>query len=83
VYSVVVQTGDPSSFCDLVFNTYDKDNSGHVDFREFMLALNMASRGTPEDKLNFAFDMCDLDGNGVIDEDEMLQIVKVRLTYEC
>ena len=36
-----------------------------------MLALHVTSNGSPEEKLTWAFKMYDIDGNGVVDFNEM------------
>ncbi|VDP88949.1 unnamed protein product [Echinostoma caproni] len=53
------------------------DNSGKIDFKEFLLAINITSGGKPEEKLEWAFQMYDINGNGTIEKQEMIEIIKV------
>ena len=77
VYSGFFPDGNADEFCTHVFRTFDKDNSGIIDFNEFLLAINITSSGKPEEKLNWAFQMYDIDGNGTIEKKEMEEIIKV------
>ena len=42
-------------FSDHVFKTFDKDKNGFIDFKEFLLAIDVTSTGSPEEKLEWAF----------------------------
>ena len=68
--------GNPEQFCDQVFRTFDKNKNGFIDFKEFMLAINVTSARTPEEKLKWAFRMYNEDGNGIINQENMTKSVQ-------
>ncbi|KAG6857333.1 Neuronal calcium sensor 1 [Tephrocybe sp. NHM501043] len=75
IYKQFFPFGEPGDFADYVFNVFDNDKSGTIDFTEFICALSVTSRGRLEEKLKWAFQLYDIDKDGTITYDEMLQIV--------
>merc|ERR1712055_725538 len=76
IYGKCFPTGNAQEFCKHVFRTFDSDKNGVIDFKEFLVSINVTSSGSPHQKLNWAFSMYDVDGNGYIDLEEMTKLVK-------
>merc|ERR1712029_548898 len=62
---------NPDNFCEIYSKCFPRGN-----VKEFLLSIDVTSSGTPEEKLNWAFSMYDVDGNGWIDLAEMTRIVQ-------
>ena len=52
--------------------------NGEIDFQEFMTTLSVASRGSSDEKLHWAFKMYDMDGNGSVSRAEATEMILVR-----
>ncbi|GIX88297.1 neuronal calcium sensor 1 [Caerostris darwini] len=76
IYGQFFPSGDPTRFVDYVFNVFDIDKNGVITFKEFILAISITTRGTVEEKLNWAFSLYDFDSDGYVSRDEMLDIVR-------
>ena len=75
IYKKFFPDGDAEKFSEHVFRTFDTDHNGVLDFREFLLAINIMSGGSREEKLKWAFKVFDVAGNNVIHQDEMTKII--------
>ena len=57
-------------------STLDMDSSGFLDFKEFLLAMDLVAARTVEEKLLWCFKLYDTDNSGVIDKNEMANIME-------
>ena len=60
-----------------IFDAYDLDGNGSIDVKEFVVTVNLASRGTLHDKLSWAFNLYDRDGDEYISRQECEEIIRV------
>jgi Ca2+-binding EF-hand superfamily protein len=69
---------DEQKFCSFVFNVFDTDGNGFIEFGEFMIGFWIRSRANMKDKLSWLFDVYDCDKSGSItmgELEEMLRLV--------
>ena len=83
MYKMFFPSGNAEQFCDQIFRTFDSDKNGYIDFKEFILAINVTSAGTAEEKLKWHFKMFDVEGNGVINQEEMTKVVQAIHDFHC
>ncbi|ELR19828.1 EF hand domain containing protein [Acanthamoeba castellanii str. Neff] len=61
---------------DRIFKFFDQDGNGTIDFSELVCGLSVLCKGTPEEKIKYAFKGYDLDGDGYIDKEELYKMFK-------
>jgi calcium-dependent protein kinase len=60
---------------DKMFESVDTDNSGFIDYSEFIVAAMNEKNLLTNDKLEAAFKMFDKDGSGLITPDEIKEVL--------
>lgn len=58
-----------------LFDLFDSDGSGKVDFRELVVGMAMCSGASMEDKGNVAFALFDANHDGVVSESELRELL--------
>lgn len=67
--------GDPNDYCRQLFQVFDVDGSKYIDFKEFIIALSITSRGTDDQKLNWSFRLYDARKTGKVSYDDMQKVI--------
>ncbi|CAF0944752.1 unnamed protein product [Didymodactylos carnosus] len=62
-----------------IHKCFDTDNDGKVDFKEFVIGFLLTTKGTIEEKLDYTFQLYDLDKDGYIDQEEIDTMAKYVL----
>ena len=59
-----------------MFSAFDDNQSGDINFVEFLTAISLCGKADPDEKLHLAFKMYDDNRNGRLDNEEILFILK-------
>ncbi|XP_076220251.1 LOW QUALITY PROTEIN: calsenilin-like [Aptenodytes patagonicus] len=67
---------DASTYAHFLFDAFDADHNGALCFQDFVVGLSVLLRGTVHQKLKWAFNLYDINKDGYITKEEMLEIMK-------
>ncbi|XP_015504241.1 calsenilin isoform X2 [Parus major] len=76
IYSRFFPQGDASSYAHFLFDAFDADRNGALCFQDFAVGLSVLLRGTEQQKLRWTFDLYDVNKDGYISKEDMLEIMK-------
>ena len=65
-----------SELASRVFEKFDADNQGNINFKEFVCALGVNTNGKIGAKLRWVFSMYDMEGSGYLHYDDVMMIVQ-------
>ncbi|KAL6461232.1 hypothetical protein MHYP_G00311980 [Metynnis hypsauchen] len=74
IYSRFFPNSDAKTYAQHVFRSFDTNDDGTLDFKEYIVALHMTSSGKMSLKLEWAFSLFDVDKNGYITKNEVCEI---------
>ncbi|CAG0920702.1 unnamed protein product [Notodromas monacha] len=80
IYELLFPKSNAKDFCNHCFKTFDRDNSGYIDYSEFLQALNLYTSQSVDDKLAWTFQFYDVDGNGRIEREELEMAIEMMMT---
>ncbi|ODN06525.1 Kv channel-interacting protein 4 [Orchesella cincta] len=75
IFAQFFPQGDATQYAHYVFNTLKHNSSGQISFEEFLGILSKVSRGTIQEKMQWIFGLYDLNKDGLITKNEMLDVV--------
>jgi Ca2+-binding EF-hand superfamily protein len=59
-----------------LFDMFDEDKSGYLDFREMVSCLSVLTKGSFEQKLQMLFDIYDIDNSGYLSHEEISKMLE-------
>ncbi|KAG1713976.1 Kv channel-interacting protein 4 [Nymphon striatum] len=75
IYAQFFPQGDSNQYAHYIFRSFDHNKTGTINFEEFVAGLSILTRGHLQEKLKWAFNLYDLDGDGCITKDEMYSVI--------
>uniref|UniRef100_A0A3P9L0U2 EF-hand domain-containing protein n=1 Tax=Oryzias latipes TaxID=8090 RepID=A0A3P9L0U2_ORYLA len=75
IYSQFFPQGDATTYAHFLFNAFDMDRNGSIRFEDFVIGLSVLLRGSVTEKLRWAFNLYDINKDGLVTKEEMLAIM--------
>ncbi|CAF0775221.1 unnamed protein product [Rotaria sordida] len=76
LYQTLFRNGISEKFAEYAFRAYDTNQDGIIDFEEFIKGLYYTTKASANEKIRWAFDLCDQDGDHQLDIIELENIIQ-------
>lgn len=70
--SWLISSTDATTYAHFLFNAFDIDRNGSIRFEDFVIGLSVLLRGSVTEKLNWAFNLYDINKDGYITKEVWL-----------
>ncbi|CAF1172921.1 unnamed protein product [Rotaria magnacalcarata] len=82
IYKSLFPKNDAERFARHIFRAFDVDKSNTIDFHEFLIGLSITSTSnSTKIKLEWTFNVFDIDGNGLLTRRESLEVIDVIVRF--
>eukprot|EP00941_MAST-03F_sp_MAST-3F-sp1_P004453 g4453.t1 len=69
------EAGRSNAYLNRLFSVCDANKSGTINFREYVLAMSVLSKGSTAEKFKLSFEIYDKDETGGITREEMIEVL--------
>jgi Ca2+-binding EF-hand superfamily protein len=76
IYKGFFPEAKAEKFCNHLFKVFDEDNSGAINFEEFVTAVAITSDSDPLRKIEFTFKLYDSNKNGAVCLKELQKMIE-------
>lgn len=78
-FTSLVSPPIPQCLCQGLFNAFDENQDGHIDFRELACGISKCCRGPNAERQKFCFGVFDFDGDGFLSRSEIEVMCKALI----
>eukprot|EP01130_Rhizamoeba_saxonica_P001842 TRINITY_DN11679_c0_g1_i1.p1 TRINITY_DN11679_c0_g1~~TRINITY_DN11679_c0_g1_i1.p1 ORF type:complete len:189 (-),score=58.30 TRINITY_DN11679_c0_g1_i1:64-630(-) len=78
---VLLETGATIEFANALWDTFDRNGDGSLDYKEFFIMSAVSVGGTKEQKLAASFDLFDENNDGYLTKEEVINMLSACYIY--
>lgn len=75
LYCQFFPLADTTQYAHYVFKALDKERTGTINFKDFVMGLSVLSRGSTTEKLRWAYSLYDINKDGAVTKEEVFEII--------